>query len=50
MKYIENRLRQTMGDKQLEINMLGYFNKDWLMEIDLEDVVEEVMSARVFGE
>jgi len=30
--------------------MLGYFNKDYLMEIDNEDVVEEVMNARVFGE
>ena len=50
MKFIENRLRQTMGDDQLEMNMLGYFNKDWLMEIDIEDVVEEVMLSRVFGE
>ena len=52
MKYIENRLRQSMGDDQLEINMLGYFNKDWLMEIEIEDVVEEVMTAgvTVFGE
>ena len=50
MKYLENRLRQTMGDKQLEVNMLGYFNKDYLMEIDIQDIIEEVMSARVFGE
>ena len=39
-----------MGDEQLELNMLGYFNKDWLMEIDIDDVVEEVMRARVFDE
>ena len=39
-----------MGDDYLELSMVAYLNKDWVMEVSIEDGVEEVMTSQVFGE